>query len=429
MRAAVPLLRAAAPFNERLRRVVRGRAESLESLLRWCSTQRDLTRPLLWLHAPSVGEALMAQAILAAAREQQPAVQCVFTYFSPSAERIAPRVGADWTGYLPFDVASDVERALDATRPACVAFVRTEIWPVLVRDACRRGMPVVLVNAVLAAGSSRTSRAARLVLRPAYSRLDAVGTVSTDDIDRFSALGVARERVHITGDARFDQVAQRVQSIDRSRPLLQSLAAMRAPWLVAGSTWPADEQPLIDALAQLTRRGAAWRAIIAPHEPSRMHVRAIQQLLDTARISHALLPQMDEALQSDASVLIVDRVGVLADLYSVAAVAYVGGGFGDAGLHSIIEPAALGVPVMYGPRHGNAVEAARLATAGGGHVVNTIVELRDTLARWLGNADSRKRAGVAAAAFVQAHTGGAAANARLILQALATAAATAGREP
>jgi 3-deoxy-D-manno-octulosonic-acid transferase len=421
MRAAPSLLRVAGTFQPKIRRAVEGRALSLTTLLDWGATQRDRARPLLWLHAPSVGEALMAQAILEKARNQLPELQSIFTYFSPSAERVAARVGADWAGYLPWESPPLLRRVLDVVQPQCIAFVRTEIWPALTREAARRNVPVLLVNAALAESSSRTGKGARMLLGPAYRRLHAVGAISTDDAARFALFDVPRNRVHITGDARFDQVAQRVAAIDRSQPLLQSLKAARGPWLVAGSTWPSDDERLVEALAQLTPLGTAFRAIIAPHEPTVEHLQALRQRLDAKRIRNIVLPQNDDTTRDTAPVIIVDRVGVLADLYAIAAVAYVGGGFGDAGLHSVIEPAALGVPVVFGPRHGNAREATRLVAAGGGHIVHTVVEVRDTLSRWLRDDAARKRAGLAARAFVDAHRGGAAKNAQLIVRALSMA--------
>jgi 3-deoxy-D-manno-octulosonic-acid transferase len=417
-RVAPPLLRAAAPFNGKLRRGVRGRAASLPALREWAARERDPARPLVWFHAPSVGEALMAQAILQEVRRGAPDVQAAFTFFSPSAERMADRVGADWSGYLPWDVAPHVKAALDALQPSCIAFVRTEIWPVLGLEAARRGVPVLLVNAVLGAGSSRLRRSARALLGPAYARLDAVGAVTADDGARFDLLGVDARRVHVTGDARFDQVRSRVHALDRDAPLLCALRARTAPLLVAGSTWPEDEANLASALAALRQRGSAWRAVIAPHEPSASHLKALERLLSESGLSHARLPdvQADDLPRVDA--FVVDRVGILADLYAAADAAYVGGGFGTAGLHSVVEPAALGVPVLYGPHHGNAEEALRLQQAHGGLVVHSGAELETQLRALHGAPERRGVVGAAARRFVEDHAGGAARNAGLILQQL-----------
>ncbi|CAN5724881.1 glycosyltransferase N-terminal domain-containing protein [soil metagenome] len=416
LHAARPAVLAAAPFNEKLRRGVHGRASSMRALRSWAESSRDHDRPLLWLHAPSVGEALMAGAILAAAQQRAPHVQSLFTFFSPSAERVAQRVGADWAGYLPWDLRSTVRAALRLARPDVVAFVRTEIWPVLVREAQRQGASTVLVNAVLAAGSSRAGRAARMLLGSAYARLDAVGVVSEDDIPRFGRLGVSPARISVTGDARFDQVCKRVQQLDRDRPLLRSLSAASGLTLVAGSTWPEDEEPLLAALSELRDDGRPWRLVIAPHEPTATHVGGIERRLDAVGMSHARLPAIDALAPADVQAFVVDRTGVLADLYAVAHAAWVGGGFGSAGLHSVIEPAALGVPVLYGPRHGNAREAQLLADAGGGTVARSTAEIRAALAALHDDPLHRRHTGDAARAFVAAHAGGADRNAHLILR-------------
>jgi 3-deoxy-D-manno-octulosonic-acid transferase len=412
--AAVPALRLAAPLNERLRRGVQGRGASLTSLRHWADAHRVAARPLLWLHAPSVGEALMAQAILGRLRAARPTLQTIFTYFSPSAERIASRVGADWHGYLPWDRAADIRTALDAARPGCVAFVRTEIWPVLVREAAVRRCGVLLVNGVLAPDSSRLGRGARLLLGEAYRRLDAVGVVSAEDAACFALLGIDRAKVHITGDARFDQVWERIQGIDRSRPLLRPFRTHGGPWLVCGSTWPADEELLTEAL----QAARSWRAIVAPHDPTPEHVENLERRLTAAGLKHVRLPEESAgaALEPDVDVVVVDRVGVLADLYAIADVAYVGGGLGSAGLHSVIEPAALAVPVVYGPRHGNAREAERLRQAGGGFVIADAALCSAALARLFTDHDARTHAGAAARRFVERELGGADASAELIVQ-------------
>jgi 3-deoxy-D-manno-octulosonic-acid transferase len=416
VRAAIPALRLAAPLNERLRRGIQGRRASLSSLQRWAEAERVRARPLLWLHAPSVGEALMAQAILARVRAVRPALQSIFTYFSPSAERIAPRVGADWHGYLPWDRTADVRAALAAAQPGCIAFVRTEIWPALVREAAAQQCAVVMVNGVLAPDSSRLSRGARLLLGQAYRRLDAVGVVSAEDAACFALLGIDRAKVQVTGDARFDQVWERIQGIDRTRLLLRPFRTHGGPWLVCGSTWPADEEVLIAAL----KAPRPWTAVLAPHDPTPEHVERLEQRLTAAGMQHMRLPAEADAaavtIPSDVAVIVVDRVGALADLYAIADVAYVGGGFGSAGLHSVVEPAALAVPVVYGPRHGNAREAERLRQAGGGFVIGDAARLAATLSRLFGDPDARAHAGAAARRFVERDRGGAEASAQLILR-------------
>jgi 3-deoxy-D-manno-octulosonic-acid transferase len=158
--------------------------------------------------------------------------------------------------------------------------------------------------------------------------------------------------------------------------------------------------------------------IIAPHEPDGAHLAGLERRLDRHGLSHARLPDLQDAGLPPADVLVVDRVGVLADLYAVADAAWVGGGFGSAGLHSVVEPAALGIPVAFGPRHGNAQEAGRLVDAGGGFVVRDAAAVGELLSVLHPAGERRTAAGAAARAFVADHVGGARRNAQLILDRL-----------
>jgi 3-deoxy-D-manno-octulosonic-acid transferase len=427
LRGARPALRLAAPFHTKLGRGLAGRGAAIEALESWARTSRDPARPLVWVHAPSVGEALMAQAIIASLRDRRPSLQVVFTYFSPSAERVAERVGADLCGYLPWDLPAESRRALAALRPDLLAFVRTEIWPVLAREARAAGVKLALVNAVLAAGSSRLRGPSRFLLGPGYRRLDLVGAVAQGDADRLALLGVPPERVRVTGDARFDQVWARVTALGgerarREHPLLRRLYDPDLLTLVAGSTWPADEERLI-AGYQAARAETPFRLIIAPHEPTAAHLEGLEARLADAGLRYRRLGALEESPGPVPEVVIVDRVGVLADLYGIANLAYVGGGFGGAGLHSVVEPAALGVPVLFGPRLGNALEADDLARAGGGKVVRSADAITANLIRLARDPVQRAEASAAALIFVRSRLGGAAGNADLIVELLDSVAA------
>src|SRR5690606_5512797 len=175
--------------------------------------------------------------------------------------------------------------------------------------------------------------------RPAYARLDVVGAVRDDDAARFPLLGVSRARVRTTGDARFDQVWARVQAAGRgggASALVERLRDERGFTLVAGSTWPPDERLLAPAFARLRGDGPA-RLIIAPHEPDDVHLAGLERTLDGAGLRHVRLARV-EAGEPPADVVVVVRVGVLADLYAAAEAAYVGGGF-----HRSV-PTLVGVP-------------------------------------------------------------------------------------
>ncbi|MEX2570078.1 MAG: glycosyltransferase N-terminal domain-containing protein [Gemmatimonadota bacterium] len=415
------LLRGALPLVSRgegkLARGVRGRRGAGARLARWASAAREARRGLVWFHAPSVGEGLQAQAVMEALRVAAPDLQIAYTYFSPSAERLADRFGADVADYLPIDLPDEVGPVLDALRPSALVFSKTEVWPNLTREAVRRGIPVLLLSATLPEGSSRLRWPTRTLLTSAHSRLTIVGAISPADAARYQALGVPAERIVVMGDARFDQVARRAATAGASASLLEEIRDPRRLTIVAGSTWSEDEDLLIAAFASLPGAGERERLIVVPHEPSEPHLRQLEQRAARAGLGAVRLSRFGEPGDPGA-VLIVDRLGVLGDLYGLADIAYVGGGFGSAGLHSILEPAAFGIPVLYGPQNSNAREASGMVVAGGGFVVRDQLEFGRRLAVLAADRHKREAAGAAARANNARGTGAAASGARLINEAM-----------
>lgn len=406
LRGTAPLLHAFALGEGKLARGLRGRRGVLERLERWAATGRDAARPLVWMHAPSVGEGLQARVVLEALRRARPEVQIAYTFFSPSAERFAAGVGADWADYLPLDTPAAMRRMLALLRPAALLFSKTDVWPVLTREAAALGVPAALLSATLPAGSSRLRGPARALLAPAYARLAHVAAISAADAARFGALGVPPERRSVMGDAHFDRVLARADAVDPASPLLTPLRDPERLTLVAGSTWPADETRLLPALAALAQAGVRWRLILVPHEPTPAHLAASERLLERHGLSHRRLGAPPADPPTD--VVLVDRVGVLGDLYALADAAYVGGGWGRAGLHSVLEPAAFGVPVLFGPRHQNAREAGELVRAGAAFSLARDAELEPLLRMLATDAGRRAAAGAAARAYVGANLGAAA---------------------
>jgi len=304
---------------------------------------------------------------------------------------------------LPFDTRSDVRAALEALAPTALVFSKLDVWPTLAREASRRGVRLGLMSATLAQGSSRLGGIAGTVLRDAYARLDRVGAISADDAERLAALGVSAERISVTGDTRYDQVWARAAAAKLDAPLLAPLRSER-PTLVAGSTWPADERHLLQAWRHLRERHREVRLIIAPHEPTVAHLAPIERWCERESFACA---RLGAAAASTADVVVVDRVGVLGDLYALADVAYVGGGFHAAGLHSVLEPAAFGAPVVFGPRHAASRDAGLLLDARAAVTASDAVSLEAALEAWLDDASARRSAGDAARALVKAGLGAA----------------------
>jgi 3-deoxy-D-manno-octulosonic-acid transferase len=392
----------APPGESKLLRSLRGRRGIRERYRAW-APRRDLNRPLLWMHAPSVGEGLQARPILQLARQRRRDAQLAYTYFSPSAVPFAEALDVDFRDYLPFDTPRDAAVALDALRPTALVFSKLDVWPTLTALARERGVALGLVSATLSRTSSRGSLAASAVLRAAYAALDAVGAVEASDADRLVRLGVRPAVISVTGDARYDQVWQRAQQVDRAAPLLATLAS-DSPTLVAGSTWPTDEAVLLPAFLAARAQVDGARLIIAPHEVTPEHLEAIRRWAREQKLALATLGAPNAA---DADVILVDRMGVLGDLYALADVAFVGGAFHAAGLHSVLEPAAFGAPVLFGPRYEGSRDAGLLLARGGGYTVEDARDLTRRLTTLLRDSSARDPAGDAARALVRGGLGAA----------------------
>ncbi len=382
----------------------------------WGLRYRDPARPLLWIHAPSVGEGLQARPVIALLRARHPKLQIAYTFFSPSAAPFSAGVGADFCDYLPFDTFGDSDAALRALRPTALVFSKLDVWPVLVERAVAHGTRAGLISATLAETSARTSAMASWLLRDAYRALDAVGAIDNEDATRLMQLGAHADRIQVTGDTRYDQVWERAAAANLGSALLAPLAGSHRPTLVAGSTWPGDEAALLEAWRAVLVQVPQARIIIAPHELTTAQLTNIEQW---AEQSHLRFARLGAASQAQADIVLVDRVGVLGDLYALADVAFVGGGFHGAGLHSVLEPAAFGVPVLFGPQYGASRDASRLLADGGGFTANSAQALASRMISLLTETETRVTAGGRARALVESGLGAAAKSAALVEQLLA----------
>lgn len=389
-------------------RGIEGRRKAQTVLSHWVDTERDLDRPIVWIHAPSVGEALQAEAVVLALASRVDGIQVVFTHFSPSAEAFAEQLHADVRAYLPWDIADAVGPALDTVAPNLLVFTKTEVWPVLVSEAEKRGIPVAIVAASVPPEAGRREWLARAVLHSTWSRLSIACAVSDVDAEALLDLGVSEMAVHTTGDPGVDSASRRLHEVNLSAPHLTHFLSDPRPILVAGSTWPSDERILLPALREVRDSVPNLRVIVAPHEPSRARVNALLRDFRGLGWDSVTLSELElKSPPGDLTVVVVDCVGVLAELYKIAAVAYVGGGFGRAGLHSVLEPAAAGVPVVFGPRHRSAHAAAGLLAAGAARVGKDSCSLANVLVGWLSDPNLKQDAAERSISYIDLHLGAA----------------------
>jgi 3-deoxy-D-manno-octulosonic-acid transferase len=429
-----------APIVARARpKVARGldaRVGVLQRLRAWAAAHRDPGRPLLWIHASSVGETLQAEVVLGLLRKAHPEWQIAYTHFSPSAEPLAREIDADVSDYLPFDRRGDVDSALDSLRPAALVFSKLDLWPELATRAAHRGVSVGIIAATVSPVSARSRWLAGLLLRPGYRAVSRAGAVSDPDAARLARLGVPAERIEVTGDPRFDSALERARAIRPTDPLVA--LGRGAPTLVAGSTWSEDERVLLPAFGAVRAARPEVRLILVPHEPTPDHLARLDAMAAQFGLE---APQRLSASAEPVPLMVVDRVGELATLYAAGQIAYVGGGFGTSGLHSVLEPAACGRPVLFGPAWRASREAGLLLDRRAAVVVSaafcdwldldpmtTQAGASPLAAIWLAllrNPEHARAAGRRALECVEAGVGAAARNAGLVERLMKEGAATA----
>jgi len=391
----------AATFLPKVREALDGR-KGFHS--RWEDLRTRLTTRPVWFHVASVGEFEQARPVIAALHARHPDIPILITFSSPSGYAFATRRekigegGIRFLDYLPVDRASNMRFCLACANPRALVFVKFDLWPNLVWEAHDRKIPVLLIDATLSPSSKRLSGVARALYRDVYACIDRILAISDEDAQRFAQSVPGHRHISVAGDTRFDRVMERWQKRGAST---FSLPQDGLRTFIAGSTWPPDEARVLPALTRLLAEDTQLRAVIVPHEPTPAHV---TPLLQWARDAGHPAQLSSAGAPDGARVVIVDKVGVLAEAYRFADVVYVGGAF-TTGVHSVIEPAIAGVPVVFGPRYDNSFEAVTLLARGAATAIQTEADAYAALKRYLSDDAERARAGEAGRAYVESQLG------------------------
>lgn len=372
-------------------------------------------RPLLWVHAVSVGETRAAQPLIDALLARFPHHAVLLTHMTPTGRRTGAEFAAQRNGrviqaYLPYDLPSAVDRFLRHFQPRLGLLMETEIWPVLIERAYAAGVPMVLVNGRLSARSHR--RTARLgdAARETYAQLAAVLAQTPDDADRYRSLGVPRVRV--TGNLKFD-ITPHVDQIMAGRMLRDALGG-RAAW-VAASTREGEEPLLLEAWqahrAQHVGRRHALLILVPRHpqrfdEVTQLAERAGLRVVRRSALSISADGVAGELALAEADVVLGDSMGEMALYYAAAEAAFIGGSLLPLGGQNLIEACAVGTPVVIGPHTFNFAQATRDAVAAGACIqVDDAAAVTRVIDTWLSDADAREAASRAALAFAATHGG------------------------
>lgn len=365
-----------------------------------------LEKPCIWVHAVSVGEVQAAAALVNTLHERYPDIPLVVTTFTPTGAGRARALFKDraQVRYLPFDLPDAVRRFFNRIRPRIAVIFETELWPNLYHQCGRRRVPLVLASARLSARS--VDRYGRLgaLFRETLAQGVVVAAQGEADASRFRALGSDPSNTHVTGNLKFD-FSVPADIAERGRALRDYYAPGRSVWVAGSTHGGGEEEALLEAQKLIRARQPRALLVIAPRHPNRFGEVAAQLVSRGVRfIRRSQAPAAGAIVE--AEVMLLDSLGELLDFYAASDVAFVGGSLVPIGGHNLLEPAALGLPILTGPNNSNSADAARLLIGNGAvQVVQNPQELADKVVTLLTEPQTRTRMGAAGRAFVEANKG------------------------
>ncbi|MFH1021972.1 MAG: 3-deoxy-D-manno-octulosonic acid transferase [Planctomycetota bacterium] len=363
---------------------------------------------VVWIHAASVGELAAGEPVIKALMATG-GFDVVLSTTTVAGRDLAKKrfPGLAATFLLPLDLPGAVDRTFSAVRPRCLVLLETEIWPNLLWRAARDNTPVVILNGRVSPRSFRRYRLVRGTLAAALPAVRAFGMRSAADADRIRTLGAPPDRVTITGNMKFDQARMTAAALRDTPPSPESL-------LVAGSTHPGEEKILLGAFATLRETHPDLRLVLVPRHITRAG--AVTALVKAAGLRFALFTHARDR-RSWPEVLVVDTLGDLPRLFAQATIVFIGGSLVPHGGHNLLEPAALGRPVLFGPHMENFEDETRAVLAtGGGLRIRDGRHLSDALAFLLANDAEREHMGEDAEKAVRTNLGAVARNMGLLEQ-------------
>jgi len=359
----------------------------------------------IWIHAVSVGEVLAARPLVPLLRERFPSLKVFLSTTTVTGHAVASRGVRDLDGLFiaPFDWRGPVRKALSVLNPALLVLVETELWPNLIHEARCHGARVALVNGRISPRSFGRYRLIRRFLRPVLSDIDLFLMQGDAHAERIREMGAPAERVRVTGNLKFDAVEAGRQS-DRLARLLRGGLSRGRPLWVAGSTVSGEEELVLQAFHRVRQRVPEAALLIAPRHPERFE--AVAPLVEAAGFRCLRRTTLEPGVWRDGEVLLLDTLGELAQVYSLATVVFVGGSLVPSGGHNILEPAFAGRPVIVGPHMENFHEIRELFRAEQALVeVRGADELGREVAELMTDEARRRRLGERARALVDRNRG------------------------
>lgn len=339
------LLRFASIFNAKAKLFVEGRKNIFEQI----KQKVDPNDRPIWFHFASLGEFEQGKPVLEKLKSISPTQKIVVTFFSPSGYEIKKNYALADVFYLPLDTASHAEKFLALVNPKQAIFTKYEFWFHYFRVLHQKEIPLYLISGIFRPKQAFFRRYGKFY-RNMLKFVTHFFVQNTESVALLKSIGITN--VTLSGDTRFDSVYKNAQEV-KKLPLIEAFCG-NSNVLIAGSTWPKDESLLVDWSA----KHPDWKLVIAPHEIGATHLQEIENLFPNA-VKFSDLDKFTQNLAQYPQVLIINNIGMLSSLYQYGKIAYIGGGFG-VGIHNILEAAAFGLPVIFGPKYEKFQEAKDL---------------------------------------------------------------------
>jgi 3-deoxy-D-manno-octulosonic-acid transferase len=390
------LVHLAAPFHPKIRIGLFGRYKTNRVLRK---AFKSVSSAALLIHCASMGEFEHIKPFIHSFKRQLPDSRIIVMFFSPSGyENVREFPGVDLFIYSPFDWWLPVLRTYRAVKPSALIIAKHDVWPNQIWIAHLLKIPCLVINASLHDGSKRLRPISRFFHKMIYDKLDRIITISENDCKNYRKF-IAAEKIVIAGDTKFEQVILRMEE-SKKKEVLPDKIWRDKKVIVAGSIWPEDEEYLLPAFKVLLEKHGDLLIILCPHEPTDFHLSTLKERL----LPMAVCLYSELGGYKEERIIIIDKIGLLATLYSIACAAYVGGSFKQ-NIHNVLEPAVYVIPVIFGPVNRNSHEAQLLKECGGGIEVHDSVEMTDVLNRFLTDEFYRRKIGAMANKVVMENTG------------------------
>lgn len=387
----VTITRLVALFNKRADLLTRGHREAWAKL-----SNVDWSGDVIWVHCASLGEFEQGRPLIEAIRNVKPKCKIVLTFFSPSGYEVRRNYSpADAVVYLPPDTKLNARRFIREVKPTVVFFVKYEYWYNYFNELKRAGVPLYMVSAIFREGQvffKYWGGWFRKIL----------GLVTTFYVQDEKSCQLLNEagftNVLVAGDTRFDRVAT-VASQAVEIPMAKEFSN-DAKVLVAGSTWPQDEEILARYIKQAS---TGIKLIVAPHHVDAPNVQRLVKMFDVPVVCYS---SITGKISPDTRVLVIDTIGLLSSIYRYGTVAYLGGGFGK-GIHNTLEAATYNIPVIFGPNYTRFKEAVDLINVSGGFSINNYSDFNELMNKLLDDRSSSRlnEAGISAGNYVKSRQG------------------------